>query len=243
MKEPAMITVCPSASRGSTRLAWLDARHSFSFGRFVDRSRMGFRALRVLNDDRVAPGGGFPPHPHEDMEIVTVVLDGELAHRDSMGHGATIRPGEVQAMSAGSGITHSEFNASAVEPVRLLQIWILPAADGAAPRYGQRSFPASERAGRLRRVVTGRGDEARDGSLPIGADAELFLATVAAGEVVEHRLEAGRGAWLQVAKGSVVANGSTLIEGDGAAFEGDASVRIVGVEGRPPAEIVLIDLA
>ena len=199
---------------------------------------MGFGALRVINEDRVAPGGGFPTHGHRDMEILTWVLDGALAHRDSLGSGAVIRPGELQAMRAGTGIRHSEFNASAEEPVHFLQIWIIPERMGVTPGYMQREFAAAELEGRLRLLASRDG---RDGSLVIAQDADLWAGrTPAAGGVLLHRPAAGRRVWLQVARGSVRAEGSPLGAGDGAAIEATEEVRI---EADGEAEVLLFDLA
>ena len=232
-----MIQVRPARERGLTRIDWLDSRHTFSFGDYHDPAQMGYRSLRVLNDDRVAPGGGFPTHAHRDMEILTYVLDGALEHRDSLGNGSVIRPGELQRMSAGSGITHSEANASATEPVHFLQVWIVPDRRGIPPGYEQRAFPAAEEEHRLRPVATPDG---RDGSLTIHQDASLFLATLRPGRHVLHRLKAGRHAWLQVARGVVTLDEQALSAGDGAAISDEETIQVDGVE---PAEILLFDLA
>jgi redox-sensitive bicupin YhaK (pirin superfamily) len=229
-----MITVRPAEARGRTQLEWLDSRHTFSFGDYYDPRHMGFRALRVINEDRVAPGGGFATHPHRDMEIVTWVLAGALEHRDSLGHGSVIRPGDVQRMTAGTGIAHSEFNPSATEPVHFLQIWILPATRGLAPGYEQRAVAAG---GGLRLVA------AREGggqAITIHQDAALYVATLAPGEGVTHRLAPGRHAYLQVTRGRVVADGVLLGAGDGAAV---SDVPAVTLGAREPAEVLLFDLA
>jgi redox-sensitive bicupin YhaK (pirin superfamily) len=229
-----MITVRPAEARGRTRLDWLDSRHTFSFGDYHDPRHMGFRALRVINEDRVAPGGGFATHPHRDMEIVTWVLAGALEHRDSLGHGSVIRPGDVQRMTAGTGIAHSEFNPSATEPVHFLQIWILPETRGLAPGYEQRAVAAG---GGLRLVA------AREGggqAITIHQDAALYVATLAPGERVTHRLAPGRHAYLQVARGRVLVDGVVLGAGDGAAV---SDVREVTLCAREPAEALLFDLA
>src|SRR5438552_2530700 len=176
-----MIQVRPAAERGQTRISWLDSRHTFSFGDYWDPRHMGYRSLRVINDDRVAPGGGFGTHPHRDMEIVTYVLDGALEHKDSLGTGSVIRPGELQRMSAGTGIRHSEFNASATEPVHLYQIWLLPEKRGQAPSYEQKPFDPAARAGRWQLVAS---PNAAEGSLTIHQDARLFLANIATGQTV-----------------------------------------------------------
>src|SRR5579883_2385349 len=170
-KDRHMMTVRPAAERGTTRIDWLDSRHSFSFAEYFDRQHMGFRALRVINDDRIAAGGGFPTHPHRDMEILTYVLDGALEHRDSLGTGSVIRPGEVQVMSAGTGIRHSEFNHSETEPVRLLQIWMLPERNGLPPRYDQKAFNAASRRGQLKLVAAG---DAREGAVRLFQDIDLY---------------------------------------------------------------------
>ena len=232
-----MITVRPAAERGHASLGWLDSRHTFSFADYHDPGHMGFRALRVINDDRVAPGAGFPTHPHRDMEILTYVLDGALEHRDSLGTGSVIRPGEVQVMSAGTGIRHSEFNHSAELPVRLLQIWMLPERKGLAPRYDQRAFADAERRGRLRLVGARDG---REGAVTIFQDIDLYASTLGRGERVVHELEPGRHAWIQMARGSAEVNGLKLEEGDGAAISDERRLEIAGVEG---AELLLFDLA
>lgn len=232
-----MISVRPAAQRGATRIDWLDSRHSFSFAEYFDPAHMGFRALRVINDDRVAPGGGFPTHPHRDMEILTYVLDGALEHRDSLGTGSVIRPGEVQIMSAGTGIRHSEFNHSTAEPVHLLQIWMLPERNGLAPRYDQKSFDAAGRRGRLKLVAA---RDARDGAVRIFQDIDLYAGNFERGERATHELRPGRHAWVQMARGSAVVNGKHLREGDGAALSEERLIDIDGVEG---AEVLLFDLA
>jgi hypothetical protein len=231
-----MITVRRSHERGRARLGWLDTRYSFSFADYHDPRFMGFRALRVLNEDRVAPGKGFPEHGHRDMEILTWVLSGELEHRDSLGNGSRIRPGELQRMSAGTGVKHSEFNPSA-EPLHLLQIWILPERDGLAPSYEQRHFPAAERAGRLRLVASRDG---RDGSLRVHQDVAVHAALLGPGHAVAHALRPGRHAWLQVARGRCTLNGVALEVGDGAAVSDETSLRL---ERADDAEVLLFDLA
>jgi len=231
-----MITLRPSGERGRTRLGWLDSYHTFSFGGYEDAKQMGFRDLRVINEDWVQPGKGFGTHPHRDMEIITCVLEGVLEHRDSLGTGSVIRPGEVQAMSAGTGITHSEFNHSQSDLVHLLQIWILPEKLGLKPRYDQRAFPEEERSGRLRLVASRDG---RDGSVKISQDVDLFIATLAEGEESSHRLRPGRHAWIQVMRGVVSLNGTALKEGDGAAVSQETALAIRA--GRR-SEILLFDL-
>jgi redox-sensitive bicupin YhaK (pirin superfamily) len=190
-----MIRVRRASERGHFDHGWLDTFHTFSFARYYDPGHMGFRSLRVINEDRVAPGRGFGTHPHEDMEIVTYVLSGALAHRDSLGTGSTIRPGELQRMTAGTGITHSEFNPSDAEPVHLYQIWLLPEREGLEPSYEQRAFPEDERRNRLRLVASPDG---QDGSLSIRQDARLYLATLDGGREASHELAPGRHAWVQV---------------------------------------------
>jgi redox-sensitive bicupin YhaK (pirin superfamily) len=232
-----MITIRRSAERGHFALDWLDSRHSFSFGSYRDPAHMGFGALRVINDDRIAPGGGFATHPHRDMEIVTYVLDGALAHRDSLGNGSIIARGDVQRMSAGTGIEHSEFNASSDTPVHLLQLWIIPEKRGLTPSYEQKTFPEAEKRGRLR-LVASRGG--RDGSVAIHRDVDLYAALLSEGERVRHELKRGRTSWVQVAQGAVSIEGELLREGDGAAVENVAGLEIIGADGK--AEALLFDL-
>jgi len=231
-----MITIRPAQQRGITDFGWLDSRHSFSFGEYRDPEHMGFRALRVINDDRVAPEGGFPTHPHRDMEIVTWVLEGALEHKDSLGTGSVIRAGDLQRMTAGTGIYHSEFNPSSTEAVRLLQIWIFPEARGLVPGYDQQSFPASERAGQLKLVASRTG---RDGSMSMAQNADLFVAALAPNQTVGHSFAPGRGGWVQVATGSVRLNGQVLEEGDGAAITDEAAIELTGIT---PGETLLFDL-
>src|SRR5256884_739244 len=210
-----MITVRFGDKRGHSRFDWLDSRHTFSFGDYYDPQQMGFSDLRVINEDRVVPGAGFPTHSHRDMEIVTYVLEGALAHKDSLGTGSIIRPGDVQRMSAGTGVAHSEFNHSPTELVHFLQIWILPEEEGLAPSYEQRSFPEAERTDRLRLVVS---RDAREGSVKVHQDVDLHAATLSSGAALEHSLRAGRHAWLQVTRGNLSANDQLLPAGDGSAF-------------------------
>ena len=233
-----MITHHRAADRGVTDLGWLDSHHSFSFGGFYDPERMGFGPLRVINDDRVIGGGGFGTHSHRDMEIISVVLEGGLAHRDSMGNGGVIRPGDVQVMSAGTGVAHSEFNASETDPVRFLQIWIVPERRGVAPRYEQRAFAAQGRSGRLQRVASADG---ADGSLRIGRDAHLFITDLEGEQSVSHALTAGRRSWVQVARGEVDVNGRRAVEGDGVAIEAEAVVSVQGA-GAGRAVVLVFDL-
>jgi quercetin 2,3-dioxygenase len=232
-----MITVRKAEERGRSKIDWLDSRHTFSFGEYHDRRFMGFRALRVINDDRVAPAAGFPTHGHRDMEIISYVLDGKLEHRDSLGTGSTIVPGDVQRMSAGSGVRHSEYNPSPDEPVRFLQIWILPEQEGIAPGYEQRAFPAAETRGRLRLVAARDG---REGAVTVHQDVAVWAARLDAGERARHELAAGRHAWVQVARGTATVNGKRLEEGDGAALSDERAVELEGIAG---AELLVFDLA
>jgi len=232
-----MIRIRKAAERGHANHGWLDTFHTFSFADYHDPAQMGFRALRVINEDRVAPGQGFGMHGHRDMEIVTYVLSGALEHQDSLGNGEVLRPGEFQRMSAGTGIRHSEFNPSASEPVHLYQIWLLPREQGVRPSYEQKAFAADERQGRLRLVAS---PDAADGSLAIQQDARIYLATLAAGDAVEHPLAAGRFGWLQVLRGSVSVNGSQANTSDGVAIGDEPSVTIAAAG---PAEVMLFDLA
>lgn len=234
-----MIQVRPAAERGTTRIDWLDSRHSFSFGEFYDPSNMGFRALRVINDDRVAPGGGFPTHGHSDMEIVSYVLDGALEHRDSLGTGSVIRPGDVQRMTAGTGVRHSEFNASRTQPVRFLQIWILPERRAIEPGYEQKSYSTADKRGQLRLVASPDG---RDESVTIHQDVNLYAGLLAGDEHVTFSPPAGRSTWIQVARGHVALNGHSLAEGDGAAIQNEAKLEL-RASGPDEAEVLVFDLA
>ncbi|MGQ9371347.1 pirin family protein [Azospirillum sp. ST 5-10] len=232
-----MIVVRPAEERGAVDFGWLDSHHTFSFGHYHDPRHMGFGALRVINDDRVAPGGGFGAHPHRDMEIISYVLDGALEHKDSLGTGSVIRPGDVQRMSAGTGIVHSEFNHSASDPVHFLQIWIIPESRGLAPGYEQRSFPAAERQGAARLVASRDG---RDGSLTVHQDVDLYATLLGAGGTVALDLRPGRRAWVQVARGAVTLDGTPLKEGDGAAVTDAARLTLASEHG---AEALVFDLA
>ena len=232
-----MITIRRGDERGKTRIDWLDSHHSFSFGDYYDPAHMGFRALRVINEDRIAPGAGFPTHPHRDMEIVTLVLSGALEHRDSLGSGEVIRPGDVQRMSAGTGIRHSEFNPSRTEPTHLLQIWILPEHTGLQPSYEQKRFDEAERQGKLRLVADRHGT---DGAVTIHADTRIHAGFLPAGEKITHKLPLGRHGWLQVARGEVELDGQVLAAGDAAAIQGE---RTLGLMGRKDADLVLFDLS
>jgi len=234
-----MITLRPSTERGHANHGWLDTYHTFSFDSYRDPKHMGFRSLRVINEDWVAGGQGFGMHGHRDMEIVTYILEGALQHQDSMGHGGVIRPGEVQRMTAGTGVEHSERNSSPSERVHLLQIWILPEARGLTPSYEQKMFAAEGRHGRLQLLAS---REARDGSVKIHQDAALYTAALAPKEAVTHQLATGRHAWLQVAKGAVTLNGTALQAGDGAAVSDESALEIAGA-GDEGSEILLFDLA
>jgi redox-sensitive bicupin YhaK (pirin superfamily) len=224
--------------RGRTDWGWLDSRHTFSFGEYHDPDHMGFRSLRVINDDRVAPGRGFGQHGHSDMEILSYVLEGALAHKDSMGTGSVIRPGEIQMMRAGTGVVHSEHNASATEPVHFLQIWIVPDRRGLPPAYGQ--MPVDRETARHGFALLASSD-GRDGSLRISQDVDLFLALVEADDERELRLRPGRHAWVHVARGAVALDGTALAEGDGAAVSGAEVLTLSAGEGG--GEVLVFDLA
>jgi redox-sensitive bicupin YhaK (pirin superfamily) len=232
-----MIRIRRSAERGRANHGWLDARHSFSFAGYFDPDHVGFRKLRVLNEDRIQPGAGFPEHGHEDMEIITYVIDGGLTHRDSTGSVATLEPGDVQVMSAGRGIRHSEFNASHERELHLIQVWIEPAERGAEPRHAEAHFADSTRRGQLRAIAASDG---RDGSLPIGQDAVVYASVLDSGQVIEHELDPGRYAWLQLVRGALSVNGEPLAAGDGAAIDGETRLELRALE---EAEILLFDLA
>jgi quercetin 2,3-dioxygenase len=231
-----MITVRRAGDRGHENYGWLDTQHTFSFGEYHDPRHMGFRTLRVINEDRVKPESGFGTHSHRDMEIVSYVLDGELAHKDSMGTGSVIRPGDVQRMSAGTGVTHSEWNHSKTEFVHFLQIWILPERRGIAPGYEQKTIPEGETQNRLRLVASPDG---RDGSLTIHQDTQIHVARLEAGQEIKQALAAGRHAWVQVARGAVELNGTVLAQGDGAALSDERGLEIRAGED---AELLVFDL-
>jgi redox-sensitive bicupin YhaK (pirin superfamily) len=231
-----MITVRKSQDRGHFQIGWLDSRHTFSFGEYYDPRHLGFSALRVINEDEIAPGKGFGTHPHRDMEIVTYVLEGELEHKDSLGTGSVIRPGEVQRMSAGTGIQHSEYNPSADNPAKLLQIWLLPDKKGVAPSYEQKAFADSELQGKLRVVASPDG---RDGSVTIHQDTQLYAAKMAKGDKVTLPLAANRAAWIQVIRGSLDVNGTALAPGDGAAVTKESALELAANDN---AEILVFDL-
>lgn len=232
-----MITVRRSEERGHANHGWLDSYHTFSFANYYDPDYMGFRHLRVINQDRVAPSMGFPTHPHRDMEIITYVLDGALEHKDTLGTSSVIRPGEVQRMTAGTGIAHSEYNHSKNEPVQLMQIWILPEAKGLQPSYEQKMYSADEKRGKLRLVASRDG---RDNSVSIHQDVNLYATLLEAGEKVLHEIQSGRHVWVQVARGEIMLNGIPLKAGDGAAISDES---IVAIEGIASAEVLLFDLA
>ena len=232
-----MILVRKSNDRGHADHGWLDSRFTFSFADYFDPQHVQFRTLRVMNDDRIAGGGGFPTHPHRDMEIVTYVLEGALAHKDSMGNGSVIKPGDVQYMSAGTGVAHSEFNASDSEAAHLYQIWMFPDRKGHKPVYDQKHFADADKRGKLRLVVSPDG---RYGSVRIRQDNELYATVLGNGESVEHALKPNRHAYVQVARGSVTLNGAQLEAGDGAAISAEKSLQLTGVND---AEVLLFDLA
>ncbi|HTZ69244.1 MAG TPA: pirin family protein [Acetobacteraceae bacterium] len=231
-----MIRIRKAAERGVTKISWLDSRHSFSFGDYYDPAQMHWGPLRVINEDVVAPGAGFPTHPHREMEIVTWVLEGELAHKDSTGNAEKIRPGELQRMTAGTGITHSEFNASANTPVHLLQIWLLPGEQGLTPGYEQKSF-GTEIEGRLRLVASQQG---RDGSITIHQDANIFAGRLAPGQSHTLPVRPGRVQWVQVARGTATLNGMPLAQGDGAAVRDETALTVAANDA---AELLVFDMA
>lgn len=233
----APLKIRKADERGRGNPGWLETRHTFSFADYRDPKHMGFADLRVINEDIIAPGRGFGTHPHRDMEIITYVLEGALEHRDSMGNGSVIRPGDVQRMSAGTGVTHSEFNHSQEEPAHLLQIWLLPDRKGHTPGYEQKHFAPTERRGRLCLIASHDG---RDGSVSVHQDVRVYAALLDGGETVTHKVEPGRVAWVHVARGSVVLNGQTLDAGDGAAVEAAGTLQFTPGD---QAEILLFDMA
>jgi quercetin 2,3-dioxygenase len=232
-----MIKIRKAEQRGHFDFGWLNTYHTFSFGDYYDPSHMGFRSLRVINEDVIQRGRGFPRHGHRDMEIFTYILHGALQHRDSMGNGSIIRPGDVQRMSAGTGVTHSESNASPDEPVHLLQIWIVPAEEGIAPGYEEKRFLEDDKCNKLRLIIS---PDAAEDSVKIHQDACIYASVLEPNQEVSHALASGRHAWLQVAAGSVKLNDIELKQGDGAAVSQEASITIAAQE---PAEILLFDLA
>jgi redox-sensitive bicupin YhaK (pirin superfamily) len=239
-KEKHMIKIRRAGERGHADHGWLDSHHTFSFADYYDPAHMGFRALRVINEDRVAGGQGFPRHSHRDMEIVSYVLDGALAHKDSMGTGSTIRPGDVQRMSAGSGVAHSEYNASKTDPAHFLQIWLLPTQRGIAPSYEQKNFTREEKDGTLRVVASPTG---RDGSVTLHTDATLYAGQFGAEQSSRLELAPGRHAWVHMARGSARVNGQALEAGDAVALSGEPAVIIEGVPGSEACEVLVFDLA
>lgn len=232
-----MITIRPAQARGAANFGWLDSRHSFSFGSYYDPNHMGFSTLRVINEDKVSPGKGFDTHGHQDMEIVTYVLDGALEHQDSIGNGSIIVPGDVQRMSAGTGIRHSEYNASKTDPVHLLQIWILPDTTGIAPGYEQIHVAGDEKQGKLRLIGSRDG---RDGSVTIHQDVNLYAARLKPGETIEYTPQAGRSLWIQVAHGAMQLNEHSLTAGDGVAVTDALPITFTGTSDD--AEFLLFDL-
>ncbi len=231
-----MIDIRKAEDRGKTKIGWLDSNHSFSFGHYYDPKHMGFGPLRVINEDRVAPGAGFGRHPHDNMEILSYVLDGAMEHKDSIGTGSVIRAGDLQRMSAGTGVEHSEFNASESEPVHFLQIWILPEARGIAPSYEQKSFAQEIRNGQL--LLAGSHD-GRDNSITIHQDLDLYLSSLKTPERVSHALHDGRRAWVQVMRGQLNLNGYSLKAGDGAAIRGEREIEFTAENS---AEFILFDM-
>ena len=232
-----MITIRRSEERGHINHGWLDTYHTFSFDKYYDPRHMSFGSLRVINEDRVAAGHGFPTHSHRDMEIITYILEGGLAHQDSMGNGSIIKPGEVQRMTAGTGVAHSEANPSADEAVHLLQIWIIPNARGLTPGYEQKMFSDESKQGKLALIASQNG---REGSVTINQDADVYASKLDAGQNVTHTTAGGRKVWIQVARGSVSVNEVDLQQGDGAALTDETTVT---VEGNEPAEILLFDMS
>ncbi|HST12507.1 MAG TPA: pirin family protein [Terriglobales bacterium] len=232
-----MITLRRSTERGGGDFGWLNTKHSFSFSDYWDPKWMGFRSLRVINEDYVAPSSGFPTHPHSDMEIITYVLEGKLEHKDSLGTGSVILPGDGQRMTAGRGIRHSEYNPSKDERVHLYQIWILPEKKSLEPSYEQKTFPTEEKQGKLRLIAS---PDAKEGSVKINQDARLYVTLLKPGEEVDHAFGKNRYGWLQVAKGSVEVNGQTLAQGDGAAISDEPRLNI---KGAKDSEVLLFDLA
>ncbi|MEO8466015.1 MAG: pirin family protein [Gammaproteobacteria bacterium] len=231
-----MMLIRHAADRGHANHGWLDSHHTFSFADYSDVRYNGFGPLRVINEDRVQPGKGFGTHGHRDMEIISYVLEGELAHKDSMGTGSVIRPGDVQLMTAGTGVQHSEFNNSKSEPVHFLQIWLFPSKSNLQPGYEQKTFSAEDKRGKLKLIVSKDG---HDGSVKINQDAQIYAAVLSAGETVTHPTTHERKLWLQVARGTVRANGEALVTGDGAAFAYDDKVSI---EGTADSEVLLFDM-
>ena len=234
-----MINIRPSEERGHDNHGWLDTYYTFSFSDYYDPKHMGFRDLRVINEDRVSAGKGFGMHPHRDMEILTYIIEGELNHRDSMGRGATIKRNDVQRMSAGTGVMHSEVNQSKA-PVHLLQIWLLPEAEGLKPSYEDRTFTTNEKLNRLRLIAS---QDGREDSTTINQDASVYASLLDSGKSVELALQRGRHAWVQVVRGELDINGTKLMKGDGAAISAESKLRLTGASGNGQAEFLLFDLA
>ena len=232
-----MISIRQSDERGAVNMGWLDARHSFSFGNYYDPAHMGFGPLRVINEDRIQPAEGFGMHGHRDMEIITYIIDGALEHKDSMGNGSVIRPGEVQRMTAGTGVMHSEFNHSDQDITHLLQIWILPERDGLEPGYEEKAFTDADKRNRLLLVAS---RDAREGSLKIHQDVDLYASVLDARQSLNHRIDADRKGWIQVVRGQLDVDGTTLSSGDGAAFERISDLTVEAVE---ESEFLLFDMA
>ena len=232
-----MITIRSASERGNANFGWLDSRHTFSFGSYYDPAHMGFSSLRVINEDKVAPGQGFPTHSHRDMEIISYVIDGALEHKDSIGTGSIIRPGDVQRMSAGTGISHSEYNASNDSPVHFLQIWVLPEKQGIQPGYEQTYFSPEEKQGKLRLVGSRDG---RDGSVTIHQDLNLYAARLTVDEQVDYAVQPNRAVWLQVVRGGIVLNNQSLNAGDGVAITHTDALTVQGQS--EDAEILLFDM-
>ncbi len=234
-----MISIRPSEERGHANHGWLDTYYTFSFSDYYDPKHMGFRDLRVINEDRVNAGNGFGMHPHRDMEILTYIVEGELSHRDSMGRGATIKANDVQRMSAGTGLMHSEVNRSK-EPVHLLQIWLLPEAEGRKPSYEDRTFTVEEKLNQLRLIASHDG---REGSTTINQDANVYASLLDSGRSLELALQPGRHAWVQLVRGELDINGKKLMQGDGAAITAESKLRLTSARGNGQAEFLLFDLA
>jgi len=232
-----MLTIRKSEDRGHADHGWLDSHHTFSFANYYDPAHMGFRSLRVINDDRVAAGRGFGAHAHRDMEILTYVLNGKLAHKDNMGHTEVLGPNEIQKMSAGTGVIHSEFNASEAEPVHFLQIWIEPAVTGVKPSYEQFKFDAAEKQGRFRLLASPNGAE---GVASLHQDAKVSVAALAAGDTLSYPLAVGRAAWVHVVEGAVTVNGNSLFGGDAVAVENESKLEFAA---SGPGEVLVFDLA
>jgi len=233
-----MITVRRDQARGHANRGWLDSKHTFSFSNYYDPQHMGFASLRVINEDIIQPGKGFGTHSHQDMEIISYVLQGELEHKDSLGNGSVIRPGDVQRMSAGSGIAHSEFNASTTEPVHLLQIWIMPNQRGITPSYEQKNFSLVEKTGKFKLVASADG---REGSVTIHQDANLYVGVLSKGDRLSYQNKENRSLWIQIAQGSAEINGQTLQTGDGAAIAQETEIYLIAT--NDDTEILLFDLA